>query len=283
MAAPAPINDHARASASAAGPGSRWLTSRLHEATLAFGLLTRLPVPAIGASKSSAATWATVPVARQVWAFPIVGLLVGCLTALVLWLALRAGLPPGLSAVMALAASALLTGCLHEDGLADFADGIGGGRTRERKLEIMRDSRLGTYGAVALLLVIAARWSALATLSASPTVATSALLGCHILARGLLVLPLALLLPARSDGLGAGSGEPGAVVSLVTLALTLVLCLALQPMRLAAAEAVAAVLAIAAVSTIARAQVGGQTGDVLGAAEQLAETAALIAAVAFAR
>src|SRR3954451_11881682 len=85
-------------------------------------------------------------VARATWALPVAGLLVGLAGALIYKIAIRFGLTPNLAALLALATTALITGALHEDGLADTADGLGGGRTRERKLEIMRDSRIGTYG-----------------------------------------------------------------------------------------------------------------------------------------
>ena len=86
------------------------------------------------------------------WTFPVVGAGVGALGALVYWLADRLGLDPILSAILAVAATLLLTGCLHEDGLADTADGFGASVSRERKLDIMRDSEIGTYGASALIL-----------------------------------------------------------------------------------------------------------------------------------
>ena len=109
---------------------------------LAF--LTRLPVRcALGGEGS---------LARAAWAFPIVGALVGAFGALAFWGAALVGLHPFVAGVLAVAATLLVTGALHEDGLADTADGFGAGGSRERKLEIMRDSRIGTYGVVALVL-----------------------------------------------------------------------------------------------------------------------------------
>src|SRR5271168_821970 len=100
-------------------------------------LLTRLPVGRSGGSD----------LARTVWAFPVVGLVVGLLGGLVYWALARLGVPAFLAASWAFVAILLVTGAFHEDGLADTVDGFGGGRTRERKLEIMRDSRIGAYGA----------------------------------------------------------------------------------------------------------------------------------------
>src|SRR5215470_12043275 len=99
-------------------------------------------------------------VASASWAFPVAGTLVGGASALVYVAAWGSGLPPALAAALALAATLVVTGCLHEDGLADVADGFGGGSYRERKLEIMRDSRLGAYGACALVMSVILRWAA---------------------------------------------------------------------------------------------------------------------------
>ena len=109
-------------------------------------LLTRLPMG-----------WLTTSVgpgrlADAVWAFPVVGAVVGAIGGAVFWFCTRLGMPPGVAAVWTLVSMLLVTGALHEDGLADFADGLGGGRTRERKLAIMRDSRIGTFGGLALML-----------------------------------------------------------------------------------------------------------------------------------
>src|SRR5215467_2147821 len=98
---------------------------------------TRLPVP-------GAATITGADIARASWALPVAGAIVGLIAAAVYWLARAAGLPPLPAAALTIAAGVLATGCLHEDGLADAADSLGGG-TRARKLEIMRDSRIGTY------------------------------------------------------------------------------------------------------------------------------------------
>ncbi|MEK9968269.1 MAG: adenosylcobinamide-GDP ribazoletransferase, partial [Ferrovibrio sp.] len=116
---------------------SSWLGSP----RLALMLLTRLPL-----SGGKVTDTAGGAVARAAWAFPLVGLLVGAAGGGMFMLASYLGLGMGSSALLAMGSQVLLTGALHEDGLADTADGFGGGRSRERKLEIMRDSRIGTYG-----------------------------------------------------------------------------------------------------------------------------------------
>ena len=127
---------------------------------MATSFVTIFPV----ASSKPAADGA---IARATWALPLAGLLVGLAGAFAYKVASRFGLTPNLAALLALATTTLITGALHEDGLADTADGLGGGRTRDRKLQIMRDSRIGTYGVCALILSFGLRWNALATI-ASP-------------------------------------------------------------------------------------------------------------------
>jgi len=131
---------------------------RLAELRLALVFFTRLPIPLDEARQST--------LAQAGWAFPICGAVAG----LVMWLGYAVGaalgLPPPVCALLAVAAGMLVTGALHEDGLADFADGIGGGRDRPRKLEIMHDSATGSYGVLALILVVAIKVSALAEIGA---------------------------------------------------------------------------------------------------------------------
>ncbi len=161
------------------------------ELVTAFALLTRLPMPRA----------VEVNVARCVWAFPIVGLVVNGMAAGVYWLLRSAGAPSWIAACWAVGVLLLLTGALHEDGLADTADGFGGGTTRDRKLEIMRDSRIGTYGALAVLLALMIRVGAIVALN-TPARVAEGLIAAGMLSRaGILLVPL-LRPPARNDGLG---------------------------------------------------------------------------------
>ena len=163
------------------GGGVRGMSPpRADEIRLAFMLLSRLPAGRIdGAAPSMAASS---------WAWPIVGLAVGAIMALACGIGLWIGVPPLMAALLALAAGALATGAMHEDGLADLADGFGGGRDRARKLEIMRDSRIGSYGVLALILALAFRASGIATLAEAGS-ATAALIGIAAASRA--VLPAA--------------------------------------------------------------------------------------------
>jgi adenosylcobinamide-GDP ribazoletransferase len=236
---------------------------------------TRLPLDRKGPAPDSG------NLAPACWAFPLAGALVGGAAGLVYWLTSRVALPPEPAAALALAATLALTGCLHEDGFADMADGFGGGGTSERKLAIMRDSRIGTYGACALILSLLLRWSALAAIG-DPAGVVPALVAAHAAARGALPAFMRLIPPARPDGLSASAGRPTAPCA-VTAALLglLALVLAFNP----AAGLVGAALlgaAGAAMGWLALRQIGGQTGDVLGALEQAGEIIVLLLAAALA-
>jgi adenosylcobinamide-GDP ribazoletransferase len=208
--------------------------------------------------------------ADSVWAFPAVGALAGGVGAATYWVCVRLGLPPALGAVWTLAALLLATGALHEDGLADTADGFGGGGTRARKLEIMRDSRIGAFGALALMLSLAARGGAIVAL-ASPAHVGAALVASGALGRAAILIVLLLLPPARADGLAAGLRQRPLGRSAAGLAFAAVLALALG-----AGWAILAAAAVpAAIAWVAWRQVGGYTGDVLGAASVVTECAVL--------
>ena len=161
----------------------------MREFGVAIMLLTRVPAGWLAGS-------ATVQTSRVVWAFPLVGVLVGAGGAAVLAGGRAGGMGTALAAMWAIAATAAVSGGLHEDGLADVADGFGGGGSRARKLEIMRDSRIGSYGALALILAVGIRVCALTGLPAMALVAVGAL------SRGAIAVPLLLLGPAREGGLG---------------------------------------------------------------------------------
>src|SRR4029450_4590457 len=165
------------------------------------------------------------------------------------------------SAALALGAGMLLTGALHEDGLADVADGFGGGRDTAAKLEIMRDSRLGTYGALILLVSFAAKLSALASLPDAQVV--YGLIAAHALARGVLPM-MSLNLPyARKDGLAANAGQPDAAVAVIAIAIALVIALLALSWASMFWGALVTVLSAICMAWLAKRQIGRQTGDVL--------------------
>jgi adenosylcobinamide-GDP ribazoletransferase len=171
-----------------------------------------------------------------------------------------------------------VTGCLHEDGLADTADGFGGGKSADRKLDIMRDSRIGTYGACALALSILLRTSALASLADTGLV-VAALIAAHAAARATLPVVMFFVPQARSDGLSFAAGRPQAAGAAVGAALAfLILIVCLGPW-LAIEAAIALAIVAALMARLSLSQIGGQTGDVLGAIEQVAEIVILLVAL----
>lgn len=239
---------------------------------VAGAFLTRIPI-------ALSAVEAARPPAEAARIFPLVGAAIGAAAGLMLLLASESGLHPLASALIALAVSALLTGALHEDGLADVADGFGGGKTRVDKLEIMRDSRIGVYGVLALVFSIGLRASALSGM-ATPGTAALALVAVGAVSRAALPVLIAVTAPARKDGLGVGVGVPGreGVISAVVLGAALAFVFPFPEAAVAALAA--AVVGAAAMAWLAGNQIGGYTGDVLGAAQQTVEIAALLALAA---
>src|ERR1700730_8084181 len=234
---------------------------------LATALLTRVPMPHPDGAMPAG-------LARAQRAFPLVGAMVGLVVGLVDLSLLAIGIPALAAAALALGASAALTGALHEDGLAGVGDGFGGGRDRAEKLSIMRDSRLGTYGAIVLLVGFSARLSALASL---PSAAIGpGLVAAHALARAAIPVLAASLPFARDDGLGKSAGRPeaaSAITAVIIAVAIALLCLSVKEALLSVAVTVAGA---AAMAVLAWRQIGGVTGDVFGAAEQIAETAVLV-------
>jgi adenosylcobinamide-GDP ribazoletransferase len=233
----------------------------------AVAFLTRLPMP----HPQGAMPENFVRAHRM---FPVVGALIGAAVGFAC-LALRAaGLPDLAAAALALGAGAILTGALHEDGLADVADGFGGGRDTAAKLEIMRDSRLGTYGALILLVSFVAKLSALAVLPDGEVV--QSLIAAHALARGVLPVMSVNMSYARTDGLARNAGQPDATIAATAAIIALIIALLALSWAGALWAALVAALSAAFMAWLAKRQIGGQTGDVLGGAEQVAETAILL-------
>ena len=247
------------------------IARELSRVTCAVQFLTRLPAP-------SPAAWSDDLLARSARYFPLAGLLVGAAAAAVFALASLAWPGGLLPAVLAVAAAVVLTGAFHEDGLADAADGLGGGHTPEQRLAIMKDSRLGSYGALALGLVLATRVGALVELR-GPLLAAAALAASHGLARTAAVIVMTVL-PYAADP-AASKLKPvardvrphEAVIAVVIGAAPLALlppAAGLAGLALGCAAALWPALA-------AKALIGGYTGDVLGAVEQAFETGFLVA------
>jgi adenosylcobinamide-GDP ribazoletransferase len=237
----------------------------------ATAFLTRLPI-----DPRAHGAWR---LADSAWAFPLVGAGIGGAAALTFLLAQLIGLGIWPAAILTVLAGVALTGALHEDGLADTADGFFGGHDRDTKLAIMRDSRQGTFGVVSILLSVGLRAAALADIG-DVIHAGLALTAAHAASRA--VLPAAMwgLAPARADGLGAAAGTPRPRIVAGAAAIGILIGLAaLGPMRGAIALGVMGAM-VFGVGGLARRQIGGYTGDVLGAFQQIGEIVMLLAASA---
>ena len=240
---------------------------------------TRLPVPALSFERD---IHAMPDFTTAVRALPLAGAIIGCGGAMVVVFANGLGLPHQLVAALALSAIVLITGAMHEDGLADVADGFGGGGTIARKLEIMKDSRLGTYGVMALVLVTLARWSIISALldDYGAGVTALALVAGSAVSRAACVMPMWLLPPARLDGAGYAAARPTDAAMKVSAALAAGIAIILPGfgpagLRRVIAGLIFAALAGVGITELARRHIGGQTGDVAGAAQQISELAYL--------
>jgi adenosylcobinamide-GDP ribazoletransferase len=246
------------------------LRRRLIELAAAFALLTRLPVNRFDLPRL------TVP-SQAAWAYPVVGAVIGAIGGAIYWIAYSLSCPPALAAICALVAMILATGAMHEDGLADFADGLAGD-TKERSLSIMRDHQIGTYGVIALVLSLAVRGAAIA-LIAEPHAVMAALIGAEAASRLSAVLVMAALPPARRDGLSASVGSPAAGLAGAALLLTFVIAWLVLPFLVSLLLIVSAIASAVVIGSVAQSRLGGQTGDVLGASTQIGQCLSLIVLV----
>lgn len=220
---------------------------------------------------------------RTVRGFPAAGVLILLPSAITLWLLLSLDADPLIAAIIALVVQVLATGALHEDGLADSADGLFGGRDREHALAIMKDSHIGSYGTVALILGFGLRAASIAALARDlpPVAAAVILLAVAASSRMLLVWHWTSLPSAREKGVAAGAGAPlkSAFQLAVSTGLLLAGLLLLPFISLSAilASLGIAALACAGFTAVVRRKIGGHTGDTLGATQQICEATALAA------
>lgn len=228
----------------------------------ALALLSRLPLPRHRRRGAAAA-----------WAWPIAGIVVALLAGALAALGLGLGVPAEIAAGFTLAAQVALTGGLHEDGLADTADGFWGGTAPARRLEIMKDSRIGSYGVIALVLSYGLRWKALSLLFAGGAL-FAPLIAAAALSRGAMTVLMSAMPNARGTGLSAAVGHPSQATAYLAVAVALAFSfVSVGSATLASVLWVA--LATIALAAVAQAKIGGQTGDVLGTCQQIAEIAVL--------
>ena len=236
------------------------------EAEYFFGAIrffTRLPVPAwVGHSPEA--------LNHSVRYFPLVGIVVGLISALV-FAAASFLLPKSLAVLFAMAATIHVTGAFHEDGWADMVDGFGGGWTRERTLEIMKDSRIGSYGAIALVLLLLAKFMALVELDM--LLVAPALIAGHAFSRLCATSVMHFLDYARDEGKAKPLATRISVGELAVAAVFGLLALLMLPPLSVIVGVLLATAATAFLARKFRRRLGGYTGDCLGATQQLSEVA----------
>jgi adenosylcobinamide-GDP ribazoletransferase len=240
---------------------------------------TRLPLPVF---RFEPAAHAMPDFQRAAWAIPITGMVVGLFGALAGGVAYALGLSTLIAATLAVTVQVVLTGAFHEDGLADSCDGLFGGATPERRLEIMKDSRIGTFGGAGLILSLMLRVLALGELFRQMGPSALVLLpALAALSRVLALVPVLLIAPAGSSGLSASVPLPHLRGWLGAFALALLpYGLAILWLDLPEGGLLALLFAsglMPAAASFAKARIGGHTGDILGACQQLAEMALLLA------
>jgi adenosylcobinamide-GDP ribazoletransferase len=248
----------------------------------AFAFLTRIPAGMVGGPAGAAPDFREVP-----RVFPLVGAVIGIAGGAVLAIAVWLGEPPTIAAALGVAATILLTGAMHEDGLADTADGFGGATSTEGKLEIMADSRIGAYGATALVLSILFRVAVLSGIAGTGGFrAALALIAAEAASRAAMVRLWHSLPAARIGGLSQAAGTPDQRAMLIAMAAAAVIVVVtvIPAFGVVAAIVASLVLALAAYAFIRLTsnQIGGQTGDTLGACQQVTAIAFLIGLAPFA-
>jgi adenosylcobinamide-GDP ribazoletransferase len=238
---------------------------------ICLGVLTRLPVY-IGASPED------FSISNASRLFPIVGAIVGLIAAATLWIGSWFDFPSAVLALLALLTMTLVTGALHEDGLADTFDGIGGGITREQKLAIMRDSQIGSYGVMALLFSFGLRWAALTEITEEGIEDVFlALIAVAAASRAALPAVMHFIPVAREDGLSVGAGKPSIDRAITALLIGVGFLLFLLGFRVSIVGLGLAVLVAGLFVYFVALRLGGQTGDVLGATQQITETTLFLA------
>lgn len=237
---------------------------------------TRVPLPAFAFEPP----FGVRSLANAIRMLPVAGAIIGCIAAIVLWFGVRLGLPPALAALLTVAVYVLLTGGLHEDGLADFADCLGGS-TIEQRLAIMKDSRIGAYGGLALVISILARFLALDALTVQGLgLACAVTISAAASSRLLALVPLYSLLPVRRDGLGAATAtfkeQDLIFATVVTLIISLLPLFAGAGLLRVIIALVLSAASAYGVTVWTRRLINGQTGDIAGATQQIAEITSYI-------
>lgn len=245
------------------GPGQDWMD----DLQICLIFLTRIPIP-------GGLVLSNPSLAQACRFFPVIGALLGVIGAIVLAVTHQFGLPQNASVLLAIAAIVIVSGGLHEDGLSDTADGLGGGIDKERRLEIMKDSRVGSFGVIALIICICLKWAGLAALpigSAAMAVFVSA-----VISRGTLPVFMRYLPTVKEEGLSAQVGQPDFDRVAISILITLAAALIGLGFWLTIYVVLVLALITSAMAFWVKIKIGGQTGDILGAFQQIAEISVIL-------
>ena len=244
-----------------------FLSEWYEDIKIASHFLLRIPLPFSGTDWSKG-------LGTAIRAFPVVGAFIGAIGAIIMLLLTNTALSPLNCGFLVIGAQILITGALHEDGLADFTDGLGGGKNREERLRIMRDSFVGTFGILILICSVGLRVTALASLIEKEFVA--ALLAAGIFSRALIPIVMSILNPAQNNGLGASAQKPEISATVTACAIGIISIFFFLNFNQAITACILCLILLTILMFVAHSRLGGYTGDVLGASQQVTETAILI-------
>jgi adenosylcobinamide-GDP ribazoletransferase len=242
-------------------------TLMIQKFLLSLSFFTRIPI--------GKRDFGNANLAESAWAFPVVGALIGALDGLVYLLIIQLGLTNNIAAWLTVIFHLTLTGCLHEDGLADSADGLASGRNREQKLAIMRDSHIGSYGVLALIAIISLRANAIASFN-NNSQTLLIFIAAAATSRSLLVLLMRSTPTARSDGLAVAAARPSHLQTIIAISLASLSLSSTGNISAALAAIFTLAVIYVAIKHIATKNFGGISGDTLGAAQQISEVSILL-------
>jgi adenosylcobinamide-GDP ribazoletransferase len=234
---------------------------------LSMTFLTRVAMPVRGDAGA-------MPLAQCIWAFPLVGMFVGLSCAMIYLVCLLLSISPLIAGLLTLLFQVVLTGGLHEDGLADTADGLGG-RDQAHKLAIMHDSRIGSYGVLALVLFMSMRAQSLAGfVNYAPTI--WGFMAAGAISRSVMGIMMYLLPPVKVEGLAAGAGRPSVAQAVAAAAISFIPLAGFGDMYIFIVCVCVATITLVMAADYIRRHFGGITGDLLGAVQVVTETFLLI-------
>lgn len=244
-------------------------TPEMHDIIAAASLLSRIPVPVDHTRAENRSNIAT-------WAFPIIGAIMGLISGIIGLGAYKMGLGNGFPAIISVICLILLSGAIHEDGLADCTDGFWGKHSQDARLKIMKDSYIGVYGVLALVLLCALRIQALQEIGLEHLIVSLITIGA--ISRVPMIFAMRILPNPRQNGLSYRLGIPPKRSCIIALSLAFFIGIILLGW-ISIIVSLAVFFGALLVFLLALRKIGGQTGDVLGASQQISEIVGYIALI----